>query len=128
MTNGRVKGANFEREIARMVMDGLGIDDVKRDIEQYRAGLHGDLIGIDGWTVELKRYKSGVTYRADWWEQFLLAAEHQGNHAALIWKFDRQPINVLVKMSSISADYAGMDYVAQVDFNTWLMLVRESWA
>jgi hypothetical protein len=38
MTNGRRKGANFERELARMAMDELGIDDVKRDLEQYRAG------------------------------------------------------------------------------------------
>ena len=28
MTNGRAKGANFEREISRMVIDHLGFDDV----------------------------------------------------------------------------------------------------
>jgi len=128
LTNGRRKGANFEREISNMIMDALGIEDVKRDIEQYRAGLHGDIIGVDGWCIECKRYASGITYKADWWEQVLLAAEACGDQPVLIWKYDRQPINCLVRMSSISSDYAGLDYVAQVDFNTWLMLVRESWA
>ena len=128
MTNGRIKGANFERELCRMIMQGLGIDDVKRDIEQYRASLHGDIIGVDGWSIEAKRYASGTTYKPDWWEQCTAAADATGCQPVLIWKYDRQPIHCLVRMSSISADYAGMDYVAQVDFETWLMLVRESWA
>lgn len=129
MTNGRAKGANFERELCRMIMDGLGIEDVKRDIEQYRASCHGDIIGVFGWCIEAKRYASGpMPYRSDWWEQVLLASEKTGDQPVLIWKYDRQPINCLVKMSSISSDYAGLDYVAIVDFNTWLMLVRESWS
>ena len=37
MVNGRNKGASFEREVANMLRDELGIG-FKRDLEQYRAG------------------------------------------------------------------------------------------
>ena len=36
MTNGRMKGANFERECARMLFERTGLE-AKRDLEQYRA-------------------------------------------------------------------------------------------
>lgn len=128
MTNGRRKGANFERELARMVMDELGIDDVKRDIEQYRAAEHGDLIGIDGWTVEAKRYAHGVIHKDDWWRQVEAAADASGTEPVLIYKYDRQPIRCVVRLSSINADYAGKSDLATISFETWCMLVRESWA
>ena len=83
MTNGRRKGANFERELARMCMDELGIDGVKRDIEQYRAAEHGDLIGIDGWTVEAKRYAHGIIHKPEWWQQVATAADASGTEPVL---------------------------------------------
>ncbi|MGB2462430.1 MAG: putative PDDEXK endonuclease, partial [Candidatus Puniceispirillaceae bacterium] len=85
----RRKGANFERELARMCMDELGIDGVKRDIEQYRAAEHGDLIGIDGWTVEAKRYAHGIIHKPEWWQQVETAADASGTEPVLIYKYDR---------------------------------------
>ena len=35
MTNGRNKGASFEREVSLLIHDQLGVK-VKRDLEQYR--------------------------------------------------------------------------------------------
>lgn len=129
MTNGRQKGANFERELARMIYDELGIE-VKRDLEQYRASDHGDLIGLDGWTLELKRYASnaGGNFKKEWWKQVTSAANAQGNQPVLIYKYDRQPIKCVVFLSSINSDYADKDNVAVVSFPTWCMLVRESLA
>jgi Holliday junction resolvase len=126
MTNGRRKGANFERELARMIFDELGIE-TKRDLEQYRAGDHGDLIGLDGWTIEAKRYASnaGGNFKPEWWKQATSAANAQGNQPVLIYKYDRQPIKCVVFLSSISADYADKDNVATISFPTWCMLVRE---
>ena len=43
MVNGRQKGAAAEREIAKLLFDELGMT-FKRDLEQYRAADHGDLI------------------------------------------------------------------------------------
>mgnify|MGYP007073304452 FL=1 len=55
MTNGRNKGAAFEREVAALIDQHLGVR-VKRDLEQYRESQHGDLLGLDGWVIECKRY------------------------------------------------------------------------
>lgn len=126
MTNGRVKGANFERELARMIYDELGIE-TKRDLEQYRASDHGDLIGLDGWTIEAKRYanNAGGNFKPEWWKQVTTAANAAGEQPVLIYKYDRQPIKCVVFLSSINADYAGKDNVATISFPTWCMLVRE---
>ena len=129
MTNGRVKGAAFEREMAKAFMDALGIDDVKRDLEQYREGDHGDLIGIDGWTIECKRYKHGpINGRDEWWQQALAAANRTGTHPVLVFKYDRQPVQCRVLLSSIHASYMTKEDTAIVSFETLCMLIREDWA
>lgn len=46
MVNSRNKGANFERELAKLLFEELGLT-FKRDIEQYRAADHGDLICVE---------------------------------------------------------------------------------
>ena len=81
MTNSRNKGASFERECATKInqwfQEYTGYDiEVKRDLEQYRSGDHGDLIGLPGWTIECKRYNSNgsVFYRREWWEQVVTAS------------------------------------------------------
>ena len=51
MTNGRAKGAQFERDVARMIDQSLGFR-AKRDLEQYRSGDRGDLIGVPGWVMD----------------------------------------------------------------------------
>jgi len=133
MVNGRVKGANFEREICRMFAAELSSDarvvEPKRDLEQYRAAEHGDVIGIDGWTVECKRYSSnaGNGYKPAWWAQVTEAANASGTEPVLIYKYDRQPIKCVVRLSSINADFSGKDNVAEVSFSTLCMLIRESW-
>lgn len=130
MTNGRAKGANFEREISRMVIDHLGFDDVKRDIEQYRQADRGDIIGVPGWVIECKRYAadrgSSGSYKPDWWQQVVKAANAQCSEPVLIYKYDRQPIRCVVYLSSINSDYLEKDYTATISFDAWCMLVRES--
>lgn len=129
MTNGRVKGANFERELAKMIYDELGVQ-TKRDLEQYRASDHGDLIGLDGWTIEAKRYahNAGGNFKPEWWAQVTSAANSTATEPVLIFKYDRQPIKCVVLLSSINGEFAGKDNVATISFPTWCMLVREGWA
>ena len=130
MTNGRVKGAAFEREMAKAFMDALGIDDVKRDLEQYREGDHGDLIGIDGWVIECKRYKHGpIGGREEWFKQAVAAANRTGgSQPVLVFKYDRQPVQCRVLLSSIHASYMEKEDTAVVSFETLCMLIREDWA
>ena len=129
MTNSRVKGASWERQLAKMVYEELGIE-VKRDLEQYRSADRGDLIGLDGWTIEAKRYAKNVggNFKPEWWKQVTTAANANGTQPVLIYKYDRQPVKCVVFLSSINADYAGKDNVATISFPTWCMLVREGLA
>ena len=126
MTNGRNKGAAFERTVAAMIKDSLGIT-VKRDLEQYRAGDRGDLIGIDGIVIECKRYKmaNGGHYHQDWWEQVEKAAIAQKAEPVLIYKYDRAEPKCVVRLSFINIDYMGKPDTVTVSFDTWCMLVRE---
>ena len=56
---GRAKGAAFERQIAGMLFDELGIK-FKRNLEQYQMKNLADLTSSDAsfpFLLELKRYK-----------------------------------------------------------------------
>ena len=126
MVNGKVKGANWERELAKMIYDELGIT-VKRDLEQYRQSDRGDLIGLEKWTIEAKRYakNAGGNFKPEWWAQVTTAANASGTQPVLIYKYDRQPVKCVVFLSSINSDFAGKDNIAVISFPTWCMLVRE---
>ena len=124
MTNGRAKGAQFERDVARMCYDSLGFE-AKRDLEQYRSGDRGDLIGVPGWVIECKRYASGHSYREEWWQQVIKAADAAMCEPVLIYKFDRQPIRCVVFLSAINPHFWGKADTATISFETWCMIVRE---
>ena len=130
MTNGRAKGAGFERELCRMISDQFGdCVDPKRNLDQTRDG-GSDILGVDGWSIEAKRYSSnaGNGFKPAWWAQCCRQADQEGREAVLIYKYDRQPIKCVVRLSSINADFMGKDNVAEISFPTWCMLVREGWA
>lgn len=129
MTNGRNKGASWERTVASMVKQSLGAD-VKRDLEQYRSGDRGDLIGLDGFVIECKRYKmaNGGHHHQDWWHQVVKAADSQSCHPALIYKYDRAEPKVVVRLSFLNSDFEGKEDTVTISFDTWCMLVREFWA
>lgn len=127
MTNGRNKGAAFEREIASLIRENLGIE-VKRDLEQYRAADHGDLLGLP-FTIECKRYAmaNGGVHHPSWFEQVVKA--HEANPASmapvLIYKYDRAAIRVAVPLSFINKEYDGLGETATLTLDCWFMLVRE---
>lgn len=126
MPNSRNKGASFEREVANYLKMHLSLQDIKRDIEQYRTADRGDLLGIDGWTIECKRYKrpqsSVGIYRREWWEQVVKAAERAKNKPVLIFKFDHQPIRCALYLKDINKKYKGND-VAIVTLESFVKLL-----
>ena len=127
MANGRNKGAAFEREVAKMLFDELGIS-FKRDLEHYREGEHGDLIPSDPmfpFTLELKRYKDGpIGGQSSWWEQTCTAAKREGKWPALIYKYDRKQIRCVVPLGVVAADRAA-DGLIEMDFETFCYVARE---
>ena len=127
MTNGRNKGRGFEYECIKLIHENLGIK-LKRDIEQYRASDHGDLLGLP-FTIECKRYAmaNGGMHHESWWQQVVKA--HEANPASLapvlIYKYDRAAIRCVVPLFFINKEYEGLSETANLSLDCWFMLVRE---
>ena len=130
MVTSRNKGAGFEREICRALELDLGIK-AKRDIEQYRAADHGDiLVGDESWpyVIECKRYAGkGHTYQKAWWDQVERAANAAGKEPVLIYKYDRQPITVVVRLEHLMKDGALHDEKIRMDWEGFVYVAREHW-
>ena len=126
MVNGRNKGASFERQIAADLQAELGIS-FKRDLEQYRAGAHADLIPDDDafpFTLELKRYKDGPVGGAkDWWSQVQVAAGREGKIPALIYKYDRQPVRCVIPLDALVNHKTG--FLIEMDLEAFCYVARE---
>ena len=103
----RSKGANFEREICKLIHDELGYD-VKRNLDQYQAKEQCDIELADLFAIECKRYASAVGgwFQPDWWKQAERSATLCNMIPCLIWKYDRQPIRMALPIYSINSDYA----------------------
>lgn len=133
MVNGRAKGAAFEREVASMLLDELGIKFV-REIEQYRQKELGDLrpVECDNWpfVIECKRYASGKQSKDEWWEQACTAARNFDLLPCLIYKFDRAPVRCVIPIAAFEKMCEGTGgydwkWKAELDFTTFCMVTRE---
>ena len=113
MVNGRNKGADFERSTAKELFRELGIG-FRRDLEQTRTAGHADLIPDDPafpFELELKRYAHGPISGTDkWWQQVTTAANKTGKRPALIYKYDRQPVRVVVELQGIRCNISFEDF------------------
>ena len=113
MVNSRTKGASFEREVAKLLLLELHIT-FKRDLRQYQEADHGDLIPDDPafpFELELKRYAHGPISGTDkWWQQVTTAANKTGKRPALIYKYDRQPIRVVVELQGNRCNISFQDF------------------
>lgn len=108
MVNSRLKGASFEREISKLLFENLGME-FKRDLDQYRAADHGDLICEDPdfpFIIECKR-RVGGSYSRAWMEQAEKAANRVGKHPCVIYRFNHQPSIAVIKMLSFAKAVGG---------------------
>lgn len=127
MVNGRNKGASFEREVANMLRDELGIG-FKRNLIQYQEAGHADLTPDDPafpFTLELKRYKDGPIGGAPvWWDQAAGAADLECKMPCLIYKYDRKPMRCVIPLAALTE--CDHDYTVEVDFETFCYIAREA--
>ena len=128
MINGRTKGLAFEREVIRLLKDELGdvASGLSRELDQYREADCGD-IRFEPWVIECKRYSGkgmqGFPAPA-WWSQACRAAGQ--NIPVLVYKFDRQPIRVMLPLETImDQDISNLDSTAIISFEDFAMLIRE---
>ena len=139
MVNGRQKGAAAEREIAKLLFDELGMT-FKRDLEQYRAADHGDLICDEPFpfVIEVKRYKTGCAAQPAWWDQVCSAAQVRHKLPLLVYKYNHQqwkwrmPAEAVMRAGlphgcSQMREDAELDwnYAVEMDTRTAMMIVRE---
>ena len=130
MVNSRSKGAGFERQVARLLEAELGIA-FKRDLEQYRAGDHGDLIADDPdfpFVVECKRYAEGTGCRPNWWAQASAAANAVGKLPCVIYKYDRRDIRCVVSFTALYRAFGAEcknEYQAEVSLEALCWIARE---
>ena len=131
MVNGRNKGSAFERQIAKLLEAELGIS-FKRDLEQYRASDHGDLIPDDDafpFVIECKRYAQGTGCRPNWWAQAKAAAGAAGKIPCVIYKYDRRDIRCVVPFTALHQAFGGeghtSNHQAEMDIEAFCYIVRE---
>jgi Holliday junction resolvase len=134
MVNSRTKGSSFERQLANDLQLELNIS-FKRDLEQYRASEHGDLIPSNDnfpFLIEAKRYSKGaVGGSAAWWDQAVVAAKRANKLPCLVYKYDRKPVRFVIDV--LAAYKAGYKFKnkppehgrLEMDLHTFCWIVRE---
>ena len=102
--NSRNKGAAFERQIAKALIEDLNLKNpVKRILEQTRTKELPDLM-LGTWCIECKAYGTGAEPRPDWWDQVLTSSNQHNLKPALVYKFNNRPIKVRILASSLNKD------------------------
>lgn len=101
----RVKGAAFERLIAADLREHLGLENVRRNLNQYQIADEGDLIA-GPFVVECKHYKPNGTvwFQKDWWDQVIKAAG-EDYIPILVFKYDRHPVRAALPLAALNDDY-----------------------
>ena len=122
----RNKGAAFEREVARMINDHLGID-VRRNLTQYQEKGHGDLTGWPGVLIECKRHATATRSQVDaWWRETEQEAKQAEAKPVLVYRADRQPPRVVVSAPDF-IDGVVFPWPIEMDFEAFCEAAREVW-
>jgi len=124
----RTKGATGERELRRLLEAELGVE-VLRNLEQTRSGGH-DLLGVDGWAVECKRYRRVTrAMLAGWWQQAVDQADRAGLRPVLCYREDRGEWLAVLHLADLHPGverWPGFEWTATVTLSAWCALVREA--
>lgn len=122
----RTKGAAFEREIAGVLFDELGIR-FERDLDQYRKADRGDLIPDDPafpFLIECKRRAGSGDCERVWRDQAARAAQSVRKMPAVVFRYDRKPARVSVPLRAFCEGWP-MDQWAEVSLAGFCFIARE---
>lgn len=123
----RSKGKVGEREIAALVRDLTGWD-VRRRVRQHDGD--SDLLGVPGWSIEVKRYASaGPADIAAWWRQCV--DQSAVLLPVLFYRLDRRDWRALWPLAALlttqRADYwIGVEWTADTSIPAWAAVARET--
>ena len=126
MINGRAKGLAFENLLIKMFQDEFGdcANHLKRNLDQYQTAGKAD-IEFHNLMIEAKRYASGHWYKPEWWSQAKTSAGDT-HIPVLIYKYDRQPIKMVFPLWIMSDYSMKLAETITVDWQTGILLMRES--
>lgn len=123
----RNKGASGERELIREIEDETGIR-LERNLAQSFGGGH-DLIGLDHWAIECKRYRT-ITQadKALFWRQAVRQARRVGKEPAVCFRADRSAWRVLVAWPMHREIYDPEDFrcASEISLELFCGLIRET--
>jgi Holliday junction resolvase len=130
----REKGKRGEREVVNLLKDYLGDDyDFKRNLlGQCRDG-GMDVLGLEGWAIEVKNYANVTPSNIQsWWEQTCEEAQIAQCQPVLFWKQTRRPWVVVVAGTHliIGSESWGRqyDFTLSMSVEMFCCLVRENMA
>lgn len=124
----RTKGRAGEREIAALIAELTGYE-VKRRVRNHAGD--SDLVGVPGWSVEVKRY--GKATRGDiaaWWAQTVEQAG-QWLLPVLFYRLDRDqwravwPVAPGLTQQRAEMWQGGYEWTAEGDPRAWAAVARE---
>jgi hypothetical protein len=122
----RTKGKVGEREAAALIREHTGWE-VTRRVRQHDGD--SDLIGIPGWTVEVKRHRSaGRGEIAAWWRQTVEQAA--SDIPLLMYRLDRQdwravwPVAPLLQIQHADM-WRGVEWTCDTSVQAWAAVARE---
>ena len=129
----RRKGRAGEQEVARILRDWLNLD-IHRNWQQQAAQGGSDIIGVDGWAIEVKRRK--VCRPADirdWWHQTRDQAAKVHAKPALLYREDGygrgleelDKWRVMISTKDAFRAELPQDHACLITLRCWLQVVRE---
>jgi Holliday junction resolvase len=121
MINSCVKGKTGEREIARILREELGVS-VHRNWMMQAAEGGCDLVGINGWAIEVKRAKS---YKNDWMKQARRQAKEAGSKPVLLYRLDRHQWTAEVNAHDVIEDLEHECFTVTMPLLAWVAIIRE---
>ena len=117
MVNSRNKGRAGEQEVARILRDELGIA-VTRNWQQQAAEGGADIVGVPGWSIEVKRAK---VWSNGWWTQAAAQAARTGDKPVLIFRLDRKPWRARCCACVVALPC----FQIEMNFLDWITMARE---
>ena len=76
--------------------------------------------------IECKRYKKG-SWSQSWWDQVDKAAKAANKEPVLVYKFDRQPIRVVMRLEHLLKDGTEHGLKVELDWDAFCYVARENW-
>jgi len=124
--NSRTKGATAERQLIKEIHEWTGIK-LTRNFSQASAGGH-DLIGLDDWAIECKRYSVAKEHdKKLWWQQAVAQARRVDKRPVVCYREDRRPWRCILPYPEHTTIFGLEDFrcTADVDLELFCGILRE---